>query len=116
MPPFTKPSAELAERFSAAVSALPDVQQRKMFGMPAAFSGGQMFSGLFGENWYLRLPEDGRREMTELGAAPFEPMPGRGMREYVTVPVSIRDDDATLAEWLRRSRDYAAGLPPKTRR
>ena len=113
MPAFTKPSPELAERFSAAVAALPSVDQKKMFGMPAAFTGGQMFTGLFGGDWFVRLPADGRRELEGLGGRPFEPMPGRGMKEYVVLPPSIREDAAALASWLDRSREYAASLPPK---
>jgi TfoX/Sxy family transcriptional regulator of competence genes len=113
MPAFTKPPAELLDRFAAAVKALPDAEQRKMFGMPAAFARGQMFTGLFGPDWFLRLPDDGRREVEQLGGGPFEPMPGRGMKEYVVLPASVREDDAALERWLRRSLEYAVSLPPK---
>jgi TfoX/Sxy family transcriptional regulator of competence genes len=114
MPAFTKPPPELAERFANTVGALPDVEQRKMFGMPAAFVAGQMFTGLFGAEWFLRLGDADREEFGRLGGTPFEIMPGRAMGGYLRVPEQIRDDERALNQWLERSLSYARALPPKT--
>ena len=47
--------------FVSSVSAqtLPEAQVRKMFGFPAAFVNGQMFSGLYDDYMFVRLsPEE----------------------------------------------------------
>jgi hypothetical protein len=46
-------------------------------------------------------------------ATPFEPMPGRPMREYVVVPASVVDRTMQLRTCLDRGRSFAALLPPK---
>jgi TfoX/Sxy family transcriptional regulator of competence genes len=62
-----------------------------MFGGPAYFVNGNMFAGVLGEQLMVRLDADDRAELLDAdpGAVPFEPMPGRPMREYVTLPESI---------------------------
>jgi hypothetical protein len=88
-----------------------------MFGYPCAFLGGHMFCGLFQDHFILRLPEAERAKfLKEKGAAIFEPMPGRPMKEYVLVPPKLLDSDAALQPWLRVSREYVAGLPPKAKK
>ena len=114
MPKWTKSPDALVARFVSLVEALPGVETRKMFGYPASFILGQMFCGLFQSSMFLRLDEQGRSQMTrDHGAASFEPMPGRPMREYVVVPEGLLSSGTALATWLKRSRDYAASLPPK---
>ena len=97
--------------------ALPDdrrVQRRKMFGYPCAFTGGNMFTGLHQENLIVRLQDDERaRLLREPGAAVFEPMPGRQMKEYVTVPTELVEDREALRGWMTIALDYAASLPAK---
>ncbi len=85
-----------------------------MFGYPAAFIRGQMFSGLFQSSMILRLsPDDRARFLEEFGATSFEPMPGRVMREYVVVPDTVLGSSKLLAMWLTRSREYVSSLPAK---
>lgn len=116
MPKWTKAPDALVADFSRLVAALPGVETRKMFGYPAAFIQGQMFSGLFQDSMVLRLDEDGRSQLTrEHGARAFEPMPARPMREYVVVPEKLLRSGTVLARWLERARDYAASLPPKNK-
>lgn len=115
-PAWGKSPPELAEAFAAAVADLPGAEPRKMFGFPAAFVNGNLFTGLFEDRWFVRLPEAERAELAGAGAAPFEPMPGRPMREYVELPAAVLADDAARDGWLRRSLDHVAGLPPKASR
>src|SRR5262249_30191479 len=86
-----------------------------MFGFPCAFVNGQMFAGLFEEHMNLRLPEEGRDELIALGGAPFEPMPGRPMKEYVVVPQAIVADGAALRGWGARAFTRAQPLGPTTK-
>src|SRR6185312_16172152 len=51
-PNWEKAPAELADRFTATVSAMPGAQVRKMFGYPAGFVNGQMFIGIFASSWF----------------------------------------------------------------
>ena len=56
-PTWEKAPPDLAERFTTTVSAMPGAQVRKMFGYPAGFVNGQMFTGIFASSWFVRLPD-----------------------------------------------------------
>jgi len=104
----------LIRQFERALQAVPAAQARKMFGYPAAFLNGHMLAGLFQDTMMLRLsPEDCTTFLRQPGAAPFEPMPGRQMREYVVVPAAMVSAPAALAKWLQRAVAYVNTLPPK---
>ncbi len=111
MPKFAPAPAALTERFTRAASALPGAELRKMFGYPAAFLAGNMFAGVFGDGVMLRLSE---AERAKSGWPPFEPMPARPMREYVSAPAAVAASEAKLAQWLARAHAFAKTLPPKS--
>jgi hypothetical protein len=114
MPRFEKSPPALVERFKAVLGRHPDVQQRQMFGYPAAFIGGNMVTSLFHDHWVMRLPDADRAELLKLdGAGPFAPMPGREMKGYAIVPPSIVADDTALDGWLQRAFEHGRSLPPK---
>jgi TfoX/Sxy family transcriptional regulator of competence genes len=93
----------------------PPAQRRQMFGYPAVFVNGNMFAGLHEDRLVVRLPETERAEFMALpGAVPFEPMPGRPMKEYVVAPAALLGDPDGLRAWLGRALRYAVTLPPKT--
>ena len=92
----------------------PQAQVRKMFGYPAAFVNGNMLAGLFQDSMMLRLSASDLTDIREqAGAQPFEPMPGRVMREYVVVPNAILKSKAELRTWVGRAFAYASSLPAK---
>jgi hypothetical protein len=104
----------LTTRFAQVLDAFPAASRKQMFGYPCAFAEGRMFTAVFGSGWVVRLPDAEREAALALdGARPFEPMPGRPMREYVMLPPDVVDDDERLLPWLRRGWDYALSLPPK---
>jgi hypothetical protein len=116
MPKFEKSSPELVARFAAALNrnAAPDVTPRQMFGYPCAWIGGNMLTGLFAEEWWVRVSEPDRDALLALpGAHPFEPMPGRKMGRYVVLPADVAADDAAVDAWLARAIDFTRSLPPK---
>lgn len=95
---------------------LPDddaVATRPMFGNLAAFVHGNMFTGLFGEQLFVRLPDEGRERVLAGGGGAFSPMPGRAMSGYVTVPDSWLDDPGPAGEWVAESLAFARELPAK---
>ena len=87
-----------------------------MFGCPAYFTGGNLFAGVWQETMMLRLSEDDRAAVTAAGGVPFEPMPGRGMKEYVALPPAMVADPAVAAMWVGKAAAYAASLPPKEKK
>ena len=87
-----------------------------MFGYPVAFTKTQMFASLFQDKMIVRLSDADREALGRDGARPFEPMPGRPMREYVVVPEAVRESPSTLRSWLAKAQAYAGSLPPKKER
>ena len=113
---WEKAPADLVERFTDAVTALPGASVRKMFGYPAGFANGHLFTGIFAANWFVRLPDDQRAELAAAGGTSFEPMPGRPMREYLVIPPHIADHTVAAEPWLTRALEHVQQLPPKTKR
>ncbi len=114
MPKWTKAPEALVALFGRAVQEVPETETQKMFGYPAAFLRGQMFAGLFQSNMILRLSTSDRQEfLGEFKAVPFEPMPGRVMREYMVVPEAVLSSPRLLSSWVRKAHEYAASLPAK---
>mgnify|MGYP002391653370 CR=1 FL=1 len=110
---WRKSPASLVSTFE---NALPDdarVQRRQMFGYPAAFANGNLFTGLHQDDLMVRLTEADREKLKELGGTTFAPMPGRSMREYVVVPPAIVSDKRALKRWMARSLAFACALPVK---
>lgn len=113
--PHMPPSPpELIERFGLILQRFPELERRKMFGYPAAFlAAGHMVTGLHGSSWIVRLGEAGADEMRAAGGADFEPLPGRPMKGFLSLPNDIVADDEALSAWISRAWAYAATLPPK---
>lgn len=118
MPKFEKSPLELIDRFTTAIArqAAPDVSQRKMFGYPCAWIGGNMATGLFASEWWVRLSEPDREQLlARPGAHPFQVMPGRDMGRYVVMPPDVVADDAALDGWLDKALEFTRSLPPKAK-
>jgi hypothetical protein len=116
MPKFVKSSPDLVARFGAALErhAAPDVVVKPMFGCQCAWIGGNMLTGLFAEDWWVRVAEPDRDALLALpGAHPFEPMPGRAMGRYVVLPADVAAIDASLDAWLAKAIEFTRMLPPK---
>lgn len=113
---WKKSSPALVAIFEAALPDDPRVERRQMFGYPAAFANGNLFTGLHQENLMVRLDDQGRAALQKKGGSPFEPMPGRSMREYVVVPANIVATPRSLKAWMRKSLQYAGSLPAKAKK
>jgi len=90
--------------------------KRQMFGYPCGFVNGNMFIGLFADAMFVRLPEDSRDELMSIGGKPFEPMPGRPMRDYVVIPDTIVAQPAVLKAWAGKAFKYGSSIAPKTKK
>jgi len=113
MPSFSKSPAELVERFAAVMDGYPHAVRKKMFGYPAAFVGGNMATGLFADQWVVRLPDDEIQSARDAGAGSFEPMPGKPMKAFVVIPASDVEDDAAIRRWVERGLAHAGSMPAK---
>lgn len=105
--------AETRKAFEALLPDDPRIAVRPMFGNLAAFVNGNMFTGLFGADLFVRLSEEERAELIEEEGAEFQPMPGRAMKEYVSLPRTWLDEPDRAVAWIGRSLAWASRLPPK---
>jgi TfoX/Sxy family transcriptional regulator of competence genes len=116
MPAFTKPTAKTVAAFEQATDGLPGIERRTMFGYPSVFLNGNMLASIFQDRVMVRLSESDRADaMKRAGAKPFEPTPGRGMKEYVDFPAVVTADVQALRAWIERGASYVGTLPKKTR-
>jgi TfoX N-terminal domain len=113
-PTFRKSPPELVARFTELAARVPDATGKQMFGHPTMVTGGNISLCLHQDALILRLSEPDRAEFVDrYQGTPFEPMPGRPMREYVVVPATLLNDPQ-LDERIAQSFAYAQQLPTKT--
>ncbi len=86
---------------------------RPMFGNLAAFVNGNMFSGLFGEDLFVRLPDDQAAPIRKQGGRNFEPVPGHAMKGYVMVPTNWSAKPAATKPWITAALAFTRAMPPK---
>ena len=72
---WRKSPPALVARFQAMLPDDPRIERKQMFGYPAAFLNGNLFTGLHQESLMVRLSEDDRAlAHSAFGATMFEPM------------------------------------------
>jgi TfoX/Sxy family transcriptional regulator of competence genes len=108
-----KPGEEAKAAFTKLVPGGPTVTLRPMFGNLAAFVNGNMFAGLFGEDLFVRLPEEESAKVRKQGGRDFAPMAGRPMKGYVTVPSTWRAKPEAVKGWIAVALDLTGKMPPK---
>jgi len=114
---WRKSSPDLVAVFEEMLTHAPGAERKFMFGFPCGFFQGNMFTGLFEDHLFFRLNESDRKTFLQVpGAASFEPIKGRPMREYVTVPASMLKDENILLDGLGRSLKYVGSLPSRQRK
>lgn len=117
-PGWEKSPPDLVERFEAGTApylAEPGVERRKMFGYPACFVDGKMFTGLHQDSWIVRVGSTDQARLAELGGSPFEPMPGRPMTGFLRLPAELAQPDA-VQPWLATALAHARSLPDKKKK
>jgi TfoX/Sxy family transcriptional regulator of competence genes len=108
-----KPTEQAKAAFSKLVPDEPAVTLRPMFGNLSAFVNGNMFAGLFGEDLFVRLPDDESAQVRKQGGRNFEPMPGHAMKGYVVVPATWRSKPEAAVVLIKRSLALTRAMPPK---
>ena len=108
---------ELEVFFKSILPDDPSITVRPMFGNLAAFVNGNMFSGLYGGDRFIRLPDEDRADLLRAeGALVFEPMKGRPMKEYVCVPKEWLEKPSLVRPWISRSLEWSSALPQKKKK
>ena len=114
MPTWSKSPEELKAAFAHALDAFPDAERRQMFGYPAAFVNGNLWTSLHQAHWVVRLGAADRDALLALpGSGPFEPMPGRAMSGFYLLPDDVVADPVALRTWLERAWQTGVAMPPK---
>lgn len=109
---MARPMSDAYRLVQAAISDLPNVTTRKMFGAEAFFHGRRMFAFLREDVVVLKLPESQREELLEAKAArPFLVNENAGFGRWIEVPGS--GSDAERAASLVQSAYNAARRPDR---
>lgn len=81
-----KASQESRELLKSILPTEGSIILRPMFGNIAAFVNGNMFAGLYGDEFFIRLPDQVIRQLAETKTGSgFSPMKGRPMGQYVVL-------------------------------
>ena len=115
--PFPRPDETSKAFFQSLLPDDPRILVRPMFGNFAAFVNGNMFLGLFGSDIFVRLSQADRAQLLEEeGTSIPEPMQGRRMKEYVTIPKAWRQEPDRASSWAIRSLQWVSEMPEKRKK
>lgn len=106
-----KPTEETKAAFARVVPDGPGITLRPMFGQLSAFVNGNMFCGIFGEDFFVRLPEPEIEAVKKQGGRDFEPVAGHKMGGYVIVPGNWRARPPSAL--IKRALDVTRRMPAK---
>ena len=107
-------SESVEELFKSVLPKDSRITIRPMFGNLAGFVNGNMFTGLYGDDLFVRLFGDARKELLNLkGASVFEPMKGRQMKDYVVVPKDWMKNTEIARRWISTALEVVSKLPKK---
>jgi TfoX/Sxy family transcriptional regulator of competence genes len=105
---------DLADRLRELLAGEDGITEKKMFGGLAFLLHGNMTVSASSQGGLLvRVdPADDDADLARPHVAPME-MRGRPMPGWLRVESEAVQHDAELAEWVRRSLEFARTLPPK---
>src|SRR5262245_38440487 len=106
-----KPSEDAKAAFARVVPDGPAITIKPMFGQLSAFVNGNMFCGIYGEEFIVRLPADEIARVKKQGGRDFEPVAGHKMGGYVVVPGDWRAKPPTAL--IKRALEETRKLPAK---
>jgi TfoX/Sxy family transcriptional regulator of competence genes len=114
---WEKPSQRILDLFDHYVPQEEFIERRKMFGLPCAFINNNMFIGIYKQTLFLRLSNEDRSMMLTLPqATPFEPRPGRIMKEYIVISPKSLYNENWMTDLITKSITYVQSLPPKEKK
>ncbi len=113
---WEKPSEGLSIFLAGKLSHI-DCEKRKIFGQIAYFINGNMFTGIHQSSLFLRFSSETKTELMSKhrNLAHFEPKQGVIMKEYITIPIDLLEDNL-FQELLTKSINYVSSLPKKKKK
>jgi TfoX/Sxy family transcriptional regulator of competence genes len=106
-------SKSLAARIRLALAQRKGVVEKKMFGGVGFMLHGNMLVGVWKNSLMVRLgPEKGEEALSEANVKEFD-VTGRPMKGWVMVEPDGVEQDNQLSDWIQRSSEFVAKLPPK---
>ena len=103
----------LAERVRAALGAVADVREIKMFGGLCFTVHGNMAVGVTGDELMVRVdPGSASTIVTEPGARQMD-MAGKPMRGFLAIAPDAVKTPRSLRRWVDGAVAYASSIPPK---
>jgi TfoX/Sxy family transcriptional regulator of competence genes len=106
----------LADRIRDVLTPWQEVRERRMFGGIAFMIAGNMACGVIGDDLMVRLgAEDAEKALAEPHVRPMD-FTGKPMKTTIYVDAEGAADDDALAAWVEAGADFAASLPPKTKK
>ncbi len=106
----------LASRIRAALSADPDLSEKKMFGGLAFLHRGLMFVGVSGNKLMARVGKEHYRDSLSRNHVREMDFTGKPMQGYVYVEPQGLATDQQLSFWLHRCKQFVSTLPPRAPR
>lgn len=104
----------LEARILSTIDGWKKVSTKKMFGGVCHLIRGNMFCGVYKHFLILRLGEAAAAAaLSERHTRPFD-ITGRPMKGWVMVGPNGIETDEALTGWLRKAREFAQALPPKS--
>lgn len=94
-----------------ALLALPGVRKGQAFGLPGYFLGKKLLACLYVDGLTLKLPLAMAQDLLQqCRVAPFEPMPGRPMCEWVLIRPATAALLRARRAWLEAAVEYVKSL------
>jgi TfoX/Sxy family transcriptional regulator of competence genes len=114
---FTKSPPELVALIKEIMGPV-ECDLKIMFGYPAYFVRGNMFTGLFADSMFFRVPDALRDELRKKHKqlTVFEPLKGRVMKDYLALPRALEENRKLLEELASLAYDHACALPRKKKK
>lgn len=103
----------LAERLREIFSAHDNVAEKKMFGGMAFMVNGHMCCGVVNDTLMARVGAEEYEAALKRPYARKMDFTGKPLKGFIYVAPEGLESDASLADWVKRSLDFVATLPPK---
>jgi TfoX/Sxy family transcriptional regulator of competence genes len=104
---------DLTLRIQAALSGLPGLVEKKMFGGVGFIVNGNMACGVHGNDLIVRVgPDRYEAALAEPHVKVFD-LTGKPMSGWILVEPDGYQDEAELKSWVVKGVEFAQSLPPK---
>jgi hypothetical protein len=103
----------LAHRIREMIEEEPGLTEKEMFGGIGFMIGGNMATGVIGDDLMVRVGKEAHEEARAKPHTKEFDFTGRPMKGWVVVLAEGLTEDAELNAWVMQGVDYAKSLPPK---